>query len=236
MYPAIVLLALLGACVVMLVWVVPQFKGLFANLGGQLPLPTRVLLFASDTVTQHVALLLVGLALAVTTAWLLAPLPAVRSGLGRLAGRLPFLGSIIYLSTVVQFSRMTALLDRAGLPLLETLKIVEDALLAGPIKRLTVTIRREVGGGSSIAAAATEAKVLPDLAEHMISVGEATGRIDETLNATAAHYEEQMRVKIRRLTTALEPLLTLLLCGLVLVVALAVFLPIWEMNSLVLHK
>jgi len=236
MYPAIVLLALLGACVVMLVWVVPQFKGLFASLGGQLPLPTRALLFASDAVTQHAGLLLVGLAAAATTTWLLAPLPAVRSALGHLAGRLPFLGNIIYLSTVIQFSRMTALLERAGLPLLETLKIVEDALLAGPVKRLTATIRREIAGGSSIAAAASGTKVLPDLVEHMISVGEATGRIDETLNAAASHYEEQMRVKIRRLTTALEPLLTVLLCGLVLVVALAVFLPIWEMNSLMLQK
>jgi type II secretory pathway component PulF len=236
MYPAIVLLALLGACVVMLVWVVPQFKELFASLGGQLPLATRVLLFASDAVMQNAGLLLVGLAVAAATAWLLAPQPAVRSALGHLAGRLPFLGGIIYLSTVVQFSRMTALLERAGLPLLETLKIVENALLAGPVRRLTVTIRREVAGGSSIAVAASETKVLPDLVEHMISVGEATGRIDETLNAVATHYEEQMRVKIRRLATALEPLLTLLLCGLVLTVALAIFLPIWEMNSLMLQK
>jgi type II secretory pathway component PulF len=235
-YPAIVLAALTGACVVMLTWVIPQFKGLFTGLGGQLPLPTRILLAISDAVTQHAGLLLIGLALAGALAWLLSPVPTVRSAVGHLISRLPFVGKVVYLSTVVQFARMIALLERAGLPLLETLKLVEDGLMSGPVKRLAVTIRRKVAGGSSISASVTGTNILPDLVEHMISVGEATGRIDETLNAAAAHYEDQMRVRIRRLTTALEPLLTLLLSLLVLSVALAIFLPIWEMNSLMLEE
>jgi MSHA biogenesis protein MshG len=70
----------------------------------------------------------------------------------------------------------------------------------------------------------------------MISVGEATGDIDELLSAAATHFEEQMQVRIRRLTTALEPLLVLIVSGLVFLVALAVFLPIWQMNSVLLES
>ena len=129
---------------------------------------------------------------------------------------------------------MIALLERSGLPLLETLQVVTEMLVPGPIKKLTLNIRRKVAEGSSIGDAVSGTHALPDLVEQMIVVGEHAGRIDETLAAAAAHYEDEIRVKIRRLTTALEPLLTLLVSALVLGVALAIFLPMWGTNSLLL--
>ena len=235
-YPAIVMVALIGACVVMLTWVVPQFTGLFGGMGAQLPLPTKLLLGASSFVTEHSGLLLAGIGALVAGFWLLVSNPAGRALIARVVTGLPLFGSVLYLSTVIQFSRMIALLEAAGLPLLETLKIVENALMPGRVQRLTVDVRRKVAGGSSITAAVSKTDVLPKLVEHMISVGEATGNIDELLSAAAAHFEEQMQVRIRRLTTALEPLLVLVVSSLVLLVALAIFLPIWEMNSMVLKQ
>jgi len=233
-YPAIVVAALIAASIVMLTWVVPQFTAVFAATGRELPLPTRLLLATSQFVTSHGWELGAG-ALALTIgAWLLAPLPAVRAAVGHALARLPIIGHVFYLSSVVQFSRMIALLERAGLPLLESLKVVENMLMAGPVKNLTTDIRRKVTIGSSITDAVTETHVLPELVEQMIAVGEQTGRIDETLSAAATHYEEDIHVRIKRLTTALEPALTLVVSALVLGMALAIFLPMWETNTLML--
>jgi type II secretory pathway component PulF len=234
-YPVIVIFTLIAACVVMLTWVVPQFQTVFSSLGGTLPLPTRLLMATSDFVTTHAWGLAFG-ALAIGVAgWFAAPLPAVRAVVGHIVSRLPIFGNVFYLSSVVQFSRMISLLERAGLPLLESLKVVEEMLMAGPVKKLVASTRRKVATGSSITDAVTEDHVLPDLVEQMIAVGEQTGRIDETLAAAATHYEEEIRVKIRRLTTALEPVLTLVVSSLVMALALAVFLPMWESNEQLLH-
>ncbi|MGD8451490.1 MAG: type II secretion system F family protein [Phycisphaerae bacterium] len=235
-YPAIVIMTLIGACVTMLIFVVPQFTSLFANMGERLPLPTRILLAASDFTTQH------GVFLGVGAGVLLAVIVATRRSsttktlLARLLARVPMIGRIVYLSTVIQFCRMIALLEGAGLPLLETLRIVEDALLPGRVQRLATQIRRNVAAGSSISSTVTGSHVLPKLVEHMVTVGEATGSIDEMLSACATHLEEEMRVRIKILTTALEPALVLVVSGFVLLVALAIFLPVWEMNSMYLKS
>ncbi|MBU0617819.1 MAG: type II secretion system F family protein [Planctomycetes bacterium] len=236
MYPPIVVAALIGACIVMLTWVVPQFKSVFAAAGGTLPLPTRVLLAISQFVTNHAWELGAGVIVSAIATWFLARLPAVRSTVGHALAQLPVIGHVFYLSSVVQFSRMTALLERAGLPLLESLKVVEDMLMVGPVKTLTADVRRKVTIGSSISDAVTGKRVLPELIEQMIAVGEQTGRIDETLSAAATHYEENIRLRIKQLTTALEPALTLVVSALVLGLALAIFLPMWETNTLLLKR
>jgi MSHA biogenesis protein MshG len=214
--------------------VVPQFKSIFSATNGTLPLPTRVLLATSEFVTTHAAELGVGVIALAIGVWLLTPLPAVQTAVSRALARLPVIGHVFYLSSVVQFSRMIALLERAGLPLLESLKVVQNMLAAGSVKALTADVRRKVTAGSSIADAVNDTHVLPELLEQMIAVGEQTGRIDETLSAAANHYEEDIRVRIKRLTTALEPALTLLVSALVLGLALAIFLPMWETNTLLL--
>ena len=131
---------------------------------------------------------------------------------------------------------MTALLERAGLPVLDTLRIVGEMLMPGPIKDLMFSLRRQVATGSSISDALGGTRTLPDLVQQMILVGEQTGHVDETLANAAAHYEEEIRVKIKRLTILLEPILTIGISSLVLGVALAIFLPLWQMNSLLLKK
>jgi len=233
-YPAIVIVVLIGACILMLTCVIPQFEKVFASTKTALPLPTRALLGLSAFVTGHWQVLLVGVAVLAIIVWLSSRAPRVRNACGHIAARMPLLGQIVHLASVVQFSRMIALLERSGLPLLETLQVVTEMLVPGPIKKLTLNIRRKVAEGSSIGDAVSGTHALPDLVEQMIVVGEHAGRIDETLAAAAAHYEDEIRVKIRRLTTALEPLLTLLVSALVLGVALAIFLPMWGANSLLL--
>ena len=189
-YPLIVVLTLIGACAVMLTWVVPQFARLFSGMGANLPLPTRVLIGTSDFVMANASTLGMGFGALVVSSLLLSRSPAARRVVAGCIARVPIVGSIIYLATVIQFCRMIALLEAAGLPLLETLKIVEGALISGPVQRLTGKIRREAAAGNSIAATVSETRVLPKLVEHMISVGEATGNIDELLSAAADHYEE----------------------------------------------
>ncbi len=234
-YPAIVVVTLIGALIVMLIVVVPQFKTVFDNAGAELPLPTRVLLSMSDFVTGHGFALVIGVVVFSLAFGLALRVTAVRLFVGRAASHLPFAGPIFHLSTVIQFTRMIALLERAGLQLMETLKTVQNMLMPGPVKDLTGEIRRKVAAGGTMSEAVDGSTALPDLVQHMIAVGESSGNIDETMNAAAAHFEELIDVKIGRLTTALEPLLTLVVSALVLGVALAIFLPMWEMNNVILE-
>ncbi len=233
-YPAIVLAVLMGACVVMLVWVVPQFENVFTHSGVELPLPTRVLLGVSAFLRTQTWFVLGGLVAAGVGLWLASRAPRVRTAAGFVLSRLPLIGHIVFLSTVVQFARMLALLERSGLPLLDTFKVITDMLMPGPVKTLTADVRKKVAAGNAISDALAATRVLPDLVEQMIVVGEQTGRIDETLSAAANHYEEEIRLRIGRLTTALEPLLTVAVSSLVMGVALAIFLPMWKMNSVLL--
>ncbi len=235
MYPTIVVIALVVACIVLLTWVVPQFAGMFSALGTDLPLPTRILLAVSDAVRRDWPILLTGLALLVAIGRKLLGIPPVRLRLGALLTRVPLIGPVIHLATVVQFCRMMALLERAGLPLLESLKVIEGMLMPGPVRRLVAHIRQRVAGGATIASAVAEMPVLPDMAEHMIHVGELSGKLDETLAAAADHFEEQMRLRLKALLTMLEPALTLLVSLLVLGLAMAIFMPMWDMNTALLR-
>ena len=235
-YPAIVLAVLMGACAVMLVWVVPQFEGIFSRGGVELPLPTRVLLGVSAFLRTQTWFVVGGLVATGVGVWLAGRSPRVRTAAGFALSKLPLIGHIVFLSTVVQFARMLALLERSGLPLLDTFKVIADMLMPGPVKSLTADVRKQVAAGAAISDALAETHVLPDLVEQMIVVGEQTGRIDETLSAAANHYEEEIRIRIGRLTTALEPLLTIGVSSLVMGVALAIFLPMWKMNSVMLKQ
>lgn len=235
-YPAIVMLVLIGAAAIMLTCVVPQFEAIFAASRASLPLPTRLLLGISRFVTGYPATLAAAVAGLAAGLWLVLAQPAVRATLGRFATRLPLFGRLLYLHTIVQFCRMTALLERSGVPILETLRVVEAMLIPGRVRTLIGDVRRQVVAGNSLSGSIEGTAALPDLVEQMIAVGENTGKIDETLLAAAAHYEDETRVQIKRLTVALEPLLTLLVSALVLGMALAIFLPMWEMHSLLLKK
>jgi type II secretory pathway component PulF len=187
-------------------------------------------------VASNAAPLGVGAALLIGACILAMRFPTGRAALASVLRRVPILGEIAHLSAVVQFARMLALLERAGLPLLETLRVVERMLPSGPVKRLAASMRTQVGAGSSLAAAVSGAGVLPDMLEHMISVGEEAGRIDETLFAAAGYLEEELRARIHGLTIALEPALTILVSAMVMFVALAIFLPLWDTPSLLLHS
>lgn len=234
-YPAIVSLVLVGACLVMLTVVVPQFQSIFASAGADLPLATRGLLAASALVTRHGAALGGGAAACALALWRLWPQPRFQLSLGLAASRLPLIGRVYYYAGVVQFCRMYALLERAGRPILETLRVIEQMLMPGPLRRLAGEMQKQIAMGSSIAATVEQRAVLPDLVEHMIVVGESAGRMDEMLAAAADHYDAELRVQIRRMTTALEPLLTIAVSALVLGVALAIFQPLWRMNSVLLE-
>ncbi|MGE0481416.1 MAG: type II secretion system F family protein, partial [Phycisphaerae bacterium] len=234
-YPAIGALVLIGACILMLTVVVPQFQALFASAGADLPVATRVLLAVSDFVTHRGGVLAGAVGTAAIALRLLWARPGFQLALGLAASRLPLIGRVYYYAGVVQFCRMYALLERAGLPILDTLRVVEQMLPPGPLRRLAGEMQKQIASGSSITATIEKRDVLPDVVEHMIAVGESAGRMDEMLAAAAAHYDDELRVQIRRMTTALEPLLTLVVSALVLGVALAIFQPLWRMNAVLLE-
>ena len=167
-------------------------------------------------------------------AWQALRMPRCRVWLGWLGSKTPFVGGVLYLGSVVQFGRMVALLERAGLPIMETLKIVNDAIIPGRVRQMTENIRRQIAAGASLTAAIVADGSLPVVMEHSVAVGESSGTVDEALNTASDHFEDMMRVRIRRMTLALEPILMFVVAAMVLGVALAIFLPMWELNSVLL--
>lgn len=233
-YPALVVFTLIAACVVMLTVVVPQFEALFKQAGVQLPLPTRILLAVSGLFRHHGAVLATSGAILVAGAWYAWRSPAMRQRFGIAVSCLPIVGGFIHLASVVQFCRMTALLDGAGLPLLESLRVVQDTLFPGRVRAIAQRMGRAVASGSTISSAIREDDALPEVVTQMITVGEETGRLDEMLAVAAEHYDGEVTVRLRVLTTALEPVLTLMVSLLVLGTALAIFMPMWELNTVLL--
>ena len=234
-YPAIVILTLIGAAIVMLTLVIPQFETVFAGAGARLPLATRVLMAISHFVKDQWMALSLAALVGAGAAWQALRMPRCRVWLGWLGSKTPFVGGVLYLGSVVQFGRMVALLERAGLPIMETLKIVNDAIIPGRVRQMTENIRRQIAAGASLTAAIVADGSLPVVMEHSVAVGESSGTVDEALNTASDHFEDMMHVRIRRMTLALEPILMFVVAAMVLGVALAIFLPMWELNSVLLN-
>jgi MSHA biogenesis protein MshG len=235
-YPTFVVVAMLVAMVVVNVFVIPKFAAVFKSFGAQLPLMTRVLLGTSEfTVAWWPVLLGAGvLAVFGFRAW-------TRSSQGRLTWdrhklRLPVAGKIIHKATMARFARSFALSMRSGVPIVQALTVVsqtaDNAFLSSRIEQMRDGVER----GESILRTSTAANVFTPIVLQMIAVGEETGSLDDLMDEIAQMYEREVDYELKTLSSQIEPILISFLGAMVLVLALGIFLPIWDMGSAALHK
>lgn len=234
-YPIFVLFVLAMAMVLINIFVIPAFSDLFKSFNATLPLPTRILMGLSDFMINYWPWLLGAL-----VALIVAIINYVRTEDGayrwdKLKLCLPLAGPVIYRASLARFTRLFAMAQRAGVPLITSLTVVARALDNRYVEERVLTLRSGIERGESIARTAASAGIFDPLSLQMLAVGEEAGTLDELLNEVAVYYDQEVEYSINKLSSAIEPILTFVVAGMVLMLAMGIFLPLWDIGSAALH-
>jgi len=164
----------------------------------------------------------------------------VRSETGRykwhkLRLRLPVVGKVLYQATLARFTRLFALVQRAGIPIVTGLTVVARALDNDFIEERVLTMRDGIERGESLSNTAASTGVFDHLVLQMLQVGEESGATDDLLQEIADYYDDEVEYSIQKLSSAIEPVLTVVLAGIVFLLATGIFLPMWDLASVALH-
>lgn len=235
-YPSFVVAAMVIAMVIINMFVIPQFVKVFQGFNAELPLMTRILIASSHfTVTYWPALL--GAAIAGAFGF--------RAWLGTVKGRytwdryklrFPIAGKIIMKGTMARFARSFALSSKSGVPIVQALTVVsqtvDNAYLSARIEQMRDGVER----GESILRTSVTAGVFTPVVLQMIAVGEETGSLDDLMDEIAQMYEREVDYELKTLSAQIEPIMITFLGVMVLVLAMGIFLPIWDLGRVALHK
>ncbi len=231
-YPILLISVGIGAVIFLMTFVLPRFAVIFADLGQELPLPTRILLAVSHGLTAYWWVLAL-VAVAALLTWQLV----ARSETGRLAVDrwllgVPAVGDLARKIEVGRFARTLSTLLRSGVPLLAALGVAREVAGNRVIGLALGAVQEGAKRGDGLARPMAETGAFPPLAIHMVRVGEETGRIEDMLERVAASYEGEIRVAVRRFIALLEPVIILGLGLVVLGIVLAILLAILSINEL----
>ena len=230
-YPTMVLVAIAIAMVVVNMFVIPTFANVFAGFKAELPFMTRLLLgFSSFTVRWWPLLLAAGVGLAWGVRAFVAT-PEGRYKWDRLKLRLPIAGPIIMKATLARFARSFAMASRSGVPITRAMTVVSQTVDNAWMGQRIEQMRDAVERGESITRCATAAGFFTPIVLQMIAVGEETGELDSLLIEIAQMYERETDFAIKGLSSAIEPVLLTVIGAMVLVLALGVFLPLWNLGQ-----
>jgi len=232
-YPIVVFAMAILATAGMLLFIVPVFAGMFASLGGELPLPTRILVTMSDIMKILAPVLLVaGIIFGV---WWRKHKndEAVRNRLDPLKLKVPIFGSLFRKVAVARFTRNFGTMIHAGVPILQALDIVGETSGNMVVERAAKAVRDSVRSGQSLAAPLNDHPVFPPMVVQMITVGEDTGALDEMLKKIAEFYDQEVEATTEQLTSLIEPLMIAILGTIVGSMIIALYMPIFSIFDLI---
>ena len=228
-YPMFVIMAMVIALVIMNIVVIPVFAEMFASFNAELPLMTRILIGMSDFfVTKwHYMLLTTGLVIYGISRYVNTPVGRYKWDSMKL--RLPLVGSIFNRTLLGRFCRSFSMMLVAGVPLTSALNLVSEAVDNTFMAERILGMRKNIERGESLSRVAASSELFSPLILQMINVGEETGRVDEQLREGAEFYEREVDYDLKSLTAKIEPILISIVAGMVLVLALGIFTPMWDM-------
>lgn len=230
-YPAIISVAMVVIAGIMMVFVVPKLTAMYKDFGAELPGPTKVLMGISDFTVNYWYVLFIVLAVgyALFSNWAKTEIGGLI--VEQVTFKIPIWGKLKKDIILTEFSRTISVLLGAGIPILDALNIVSNTLgskiFSAGIKQAAVYVEK----GISLAEAVTRLEMFPPILSQMISVGEETGKLDAVLNKLAIFYESESEIKIKALTTAIEPLIMILMGIGVGFLVIAVIMPIYNLTS-----
>jgi MSHA biogenesis protein MshG len=235
-YPIIVLVVIAVAVAVVNFAVIPAFAKIFETQKVPLPLLTQLLIGTSNLFIAWWPAMLGGLVAAALGAQVYLGTEQGRYWWDRYKLRLPLAGPIILRATLARFARGMALAIRAGVPIVQAMSVVAEVVSNAHMALRIRNMRDGVERGESVLRTATAAGIFTPVVLEMISVGEETGELDDLMTEVADMYEREVDYDIKNLAANIEPILTVVLGVMVLILALGVFLPIWGLGSAMLKK
>jgi type IV pilus assembly protein PilC len=230
-YPVAVIV-IAGLVVGVILWkVIPTFASLFAGLGAELPLPTRIVIALSNNLVTYFIPLVVLVGIAGYSFTRYYATDNGRHVVDRITLKLPILGNIMRKIAVARFCRTLATLISSGVPILDGLEITARTSGNAIVEDAIMLTRKSIERGETISAPLKETAVFPAMVTQMISVGEATGALDTMLAKIADFYEEEVDTAVAGLLTLLEPIMIAVLGIVVGGIVIAMYLPIFDLIS-----
>lgn len=232
-YPSFVLLFIVAALVVVNIWVIPKFASLFSRFGADLPWATKLLIASSNLFLNYWVVMLLGVIGSVIgfKVWLATDNGRRRWDRWKL--RFLIIGPLINLATLSRYCRSFSVMLRSGIPMPHALTLVSQAVdnfyMAEKIQQMRTAIER----GETLYRASRRSELFTPLVMQMVAVGEETGRIDVLLLEAAEFYEREVDFDLKSLTARIEPLLLIIVAVMVLILALGIFTPMWDMMRVV---
>lgn len=232
-YPTTIVSVAVIVISVLMVWVIPIFSSMFTSFGGTLPLPTQIVMNASNFMKANIIYMVMG---GVIFGFLFRAYYRTQKGqrvIDKIALKLPVLGDLIRKAAVAKFTRTLGTLISSGVPILEGLVIVSKTAGNKVIEEALMFARQSISEGKTIADPIGKAKVFPPMVVQMIAVGETTGALDAMLSKIADFYDDEVDSAVTALTALLEPMLMIFLGVTIGFIVVAMYLPIFEMGSIV---
>lgn len=235
-YPMFVVIAMVAAMGVINMFVIPAFAKVFAGFKAELPLMTRILIGTSDFTVQNWPIVLGAMGAAVFgfRSWIATP--SGRYQWDKLKLRMPIVGSIMLKGALARFARSFALSSKSGVPIVQALSVVAQTVDNAYIASRVEQMREGVERGESILRTAVNTGVFTPVVLQMVAVGEETGSLDDLMDEIAQMYEREVDYALKTLSAQIEPILIVGLGVLVLVLALGIFLPIWDLGKVAIKK
>ncbi|WP_290653856.1 type II secretion system F family protein [Idiomarina sp.] len=230
-YPNFVFIALIIALFVLNIFVIPTFASMFSRFKVELPWATQVLLGMSEFFVQFWPLMLVAMVGAVIGVRFYVATPAGRQLWDGLKLKVPIVGSILERSMLARFARSFSVMLKAGVPLTQALSLVAEAVDNAWMEKRVIDMRRGIEKGDNLSRVARQSGLFTPLIMQMIMVGEETGRIDVLLQEVAEYYERETDYDLKTLTARIEPVMIAIVAVMVLILALGIFTPMWDMMS-----
>jgi MSHA biogenesis protein MshG len=228
-YPALVIGAITVAVFILMTFVIPRFSSLYGKFGAELPWPTKFVMGVSHVFSAYWFVLL---AVAVVAAFALKKFLSTKNGRlkwDEMMLKIPLIGDLIIKANIARFASMLKILFKSGVPMVACLNIIRDTtpnkIIAAEVERLSQSFER----GQEIGPDPKKYRFFPTIALDMFQVGLESGSVETVMEELAAHYEMELDYKTRHLTALLEPILTVVIGAMVLILALSIFLPMWNL-------
>jgi len=230
-YPVIIILGMVAVTGIMIIFVIPKMTAIYEEFQAQLPLPTRILLSVSKFVTFFWWLILLTIGGLVVGLRILLKNPNFRKQYDQILFRLPIFGNIRQKSILTEFTRTLGLLVGTGILIVDALRILKGSLGSPIYQEAIEQVGKEVEKGLPLASALAETGVFPFVLPQMISVGEETGKLDEVLQRVSNYFQQESENAVKGLTTAMEPIIMIILGIGVAFLMISVIMPIYNLTS-----
>lgn len=231
-YPMFVFIGIIGAFIVFTTVVIPNFMPMFENAKQELPLPTKILVFINYAITEYGLLVLIVLAAIISSIIFYVRTPKGRYNFDLLLLKLPVFGEFLQKVNISRFSKLFYTMNRTGISITKAFEIIQETMDNSVYSKELKIVADKINRGDEIAASVAQSPFFTNLLVEMISIGEKSGSLDDMLLSVSDYYNREVTDTVNNMTSLIEPIVTLVLGGMILLLTLAMFLPMWNMMDI----